>query len=238
MKNKWQSMTSKKTSQQETFTPKKLRKELRKELREDPQKLQNMTELSSGYFKVACELRDKAHAKEDSVAYHRYVFPAVIMYVSSLEAYFNENLTLSSFAMGDDALKRKISSIKDGDGVYKTFRNRLKEIFKLYDKSNNGIDTNGVDYQNIIALVSLRNSVTHYNPMFIEHVEWPHKLEQVLQRSRIDVINSGWVTNFSSPPIAMWAYETTKSIVQLFCSLSGGIDPFNCDKEYESFRWE
>ena len=213
-----------------TFTP--------NELRNISQKLESMRELSSGYFKVACELRDKACSERECVVPHCYVFPAVIMYVSSLEAYFIENLTLSSFRMDDEALKEEVDKIKAGSGDYKTFGNRVKEIFKLYDKNNKGIDTNGFEYQNLIALVELRNSVVHYNPLFIEHVKWPSKLEKVLQRSKIDVMNSGWVSNLSTCAIAKWAYETSKSLIILFCNLSGGINPFNCSDEYETFRWE
>lgn len=35
-----------------------------------------------------------------------------------------------------------------------------------------------------------------------------------------------------------WAYETSKSLIILFCNLSGCINPFNCSDEYETFRWE
>lgn len=215
---------------QKTFTPKGLRKV--------PQKLRNMSVLSSGYFKVACELRDKACSPEGAASGHRHVFPAVIMYASSLEAFFNEQLSLSGAFIEDDELKEKINDIKAGLGTYKTFSARLKEIFKLYDKKSKGIDTNGLHYQNFVALVELRNSAAHYNPLFIDHVEWPTKLEKVLQRSKIDVMNSGWVSNLSNPEVAKWAYETTKSIIILFCESSGCINPFNCSDKHESFRWE
>lgn len=213
-----------------TFTP--------KELQNVPQKMDNMRELSSGYFKVASELRDKAYSNENGVISSRYVFPTVIMYVSSLEAYFNEKLTLSSYSMKDGELKEKIEEIKSRKGDYRKFKNRIKEIFKLYDRNNIGADTNSIEYLNLIALLELRNSAVHYNPYFIEHVRWPDGLEKVLKASKIEVMNSGWVSNFSTPAVAMWAYETTRSVVQLFCGLSGDIDPFNCPDEHESFRWE
>jgi len=104
-----------------TFTP--------NELRNVSQKLESMRELSSCYFKMACELRDKACSEREGIVPHCYVFPAVIMYVSSLEAYFNENLTLSSFRMDNEALKEKVNKIKAGLGEYKTFGNRVKEIW-------------------------------------------------------------------------------------------------------------
>jgi len=207
-----------------------------KELNDIPQKLINMRELSSGYFKVACELRDKAHSKEKNIRHHQYVFPAVIMYVSSIEAYLNENLWLSSALIDNNEMKEKINNIKEGFGEYRTFRSRVKAIFEIYNKE--GIDTNGETYQNFIALVELRNSAAHYNPIFVEHVEWPHRLEKALQQSKIEVMNTGWVSNFSNPAVAIWAYETTKSMVQLFCSVSGAINPFNCSEEHESYKWE
>ena len=117
------------------------------ELRNVSQKIESMRELSSSYFKVACELRDKACSERECIVPHCYVFPAVIMYVSSLEAYFNENLTLSSFRMDDEVLKEEVDKIKAGSGEYKTFGNRVKEIFKLYDKNNKGIDTSDLIFE-------------------------------------------------------------------------------------------
>ncbi len=199
--------------------------------------MKQMNELSGQYFRVANELRAMAHATAGSSGISpRYVFPAVILYCTCVESYFNEQLTLSSIRIGDRDLLAKIDHLK-----YRAKpRDRYREIFRRYDPDDKGLDTNGDLYRNLLALIELRNAVTHYTPSFMGHVKWPARLQAALRGSKLSVLNASWTTNFSSIAVVDWSYVTTKDVIQRFNSMVGrsgtSFDPFSAPEEV--FRWE
>jgi hypothetical protein len=119
-----------------------------------------------------------------------------------------------------------LDTLKAQRQPYQEFKEWVKEIYRQYDRAKVGIDPNSAEYQNLLALKELRNSVVHYNPSFIEYISWPARLEQALHRTKVEVLNAGWVANFSRVEVADWAHDSTKAAVQLFCRLSGAEDPF------------
>lgn len=108
----------------------------------------------------------------------------------------------------------------------------MKAVFLYFDRTGQGIDATSPLYRNLLALKELRNAVVHYNPAFIEHVDWPSSLQQALQCSKIDVHNGGWVATFSQVEVADWAHRTVKDAVQLFAMISGYRDPFLVPLEF------
>lgn len=187
--------------------------------------------ISGNYFKVADDLRALSRTGRDDRPGHYYVFPALVMYVAAFEAFIQENLAFSRFSAAQsptshDEELTHLDALKNQSSPYQEFKVWVKEVYRLYDRTGRGIDTSGPEYQDLLALKELRNSVVHYNPLFIEVAFWPARLEQALHRTKIDVLNAGWVTNFSNNAVADWARETIKANVQLFCRLSGARDPF------------
>lgn len=217
-----------------TFTPHQL-------VNSDP--LVTYTYLSGNYFRVADELRNFVQHPPGQCPGRYYVFPAVIMFTSCIEAFFQEHLAILRYQIEEGRAQDKeeqlanIDCLRDGRSPYQDFKDWIKEIFRLCDRSAAGIDTNSSAYQDIIALKDLRNAVAHYNPMFIEHIKWPARLEQILQRAKPEVLNAGWVTNLSSVEVADWAFETIKTVIVLFCEKSGAQCPFTSEYEGGLFRW-
>jgi|GEM_PF-1836978 len=205
--------------------------------------LKSFTSLAPNYFRVANELRDTAHrgAKWPD---HYYVFPAVVIYMASFEAFLQEMLTFTRARIGEStdpntvAVLATIDALKAQRAAYQDFKDWIKEIYRLFDPKGVGIDTNSPEFQNLLALKELRNSAIHYNPAFIEHIFWPARLEHALQRTKLEVLNAGWVTNFTRTEIVDWARETVKAAIESFCTLSGAENPFTTTAHNGALRWE
>jgi hypothetical protein len=190
----------------------------------------SFTVLSGNYFSVANALRTIASGDTGTVPIAGYVFAAVVMYVAAFEAFLQEHLTLSLFSLekskGEDGVLRLLEQLKMQEKPYRDFGNWVKEIYRIYSRSGSEFDTNSAEYQNLLALRELRNSVAHYNPAFVSHMLWPARLEQALHRSKLEVVNSGWTTNFGRIEIATWGHDTVKAAVLEFCRVSGAANPF------------
>ena len=217
------------------FTPVALR---------DRETLKSLPILSISYFRVANELRAMASADNSSWPGHFYIFPAVTMYTAAFEAFLQEYLALSAFRLeqSNDAQNtsniERINALKTQQHPYGDFKAWVKEVYRLYDSKGVGFDPNGDEYQNLIALKELRNSIVHYNPTFIQYAFWPARLEQALHRTKLEVLNAGWATNFRQVEVADWAHATVKGAVELFCNISGGENPFTTTDADGILNWE
>lgn len=203
------------------------------------------TIISGAYFKVANDLRELARSGLNDRPGHFYVFPSIAMYMAAFEAFIQEHLAYSRYSvMRSDRPNTarelvKLDALKNQSGDYKVFKTWVKEVYRAYDQTGCGIDVNGAEYHDLLALKELRNSVVHYNPLFIEVASWPARLEQVLRRTKIEALNAGWVMNFSNSTVADWAHDSTKACVQLFCRISGAQDPFQVVLERDGMPpWE
>lgn len=203
-----------------------------------------LTILSGNYFKVANELRAMAAADKSTWPGHFYICPAVTMYTTAFEAFLQEHLALSAWLLkeSEDAQKadhiERIAVLKSQQRPYENFKAWVKEIYRLYDPKGVGVDPNCDEYQNLLALKELRNSLVHYNPTFIEYASWPARLEQALRLTKLEVMNAGWVTNFLRVEVADWAHATVKGAVELFCSISGTENPFTTSSADGMLNWE
>jgi hypothetical protein len=190
------------------------------------------THLSGQYFKVANDLREQAADGWRDRPGHYYVFPCIVMYIAAFEAFLQEHLAFSRFSAersqrsGIQDELAKLDALKNQTVPFQDFKSWVREIYRLYDRAGLGLDVNSDEYQNLLALKELRNSVVHYNPMFIELASWPARLEQALHRTKIEVVNAGWVANFSNLTVADWAHDTIRGAVQKFCEVSGAQNPF------------
>lgn len=210
----------------------------------DREALASLPILSDSYFKVANEFRAMAATERSRWPGHFYVFPAITMYTAAFEAFLQEHLALSRFSIegSDDPQKlhhlERINTLKGQQRPYAEFKEWVKEVFRLYDPKGVGLDPTCDEYQNLLALKELRNSIVHYNPEFIEYATWPARLEQALHRSKLEVINAGWVTNFRKVEIADWAHDTIRAVVELFCRISGAENPFTTTAADGMLNWE
>lgn len=217
------------------FTPLALR---------DRESLASLSILSSSYFRVANELRAMAAADNSSWPGRSYVFPAVTMYTAAFEAFLQEHLALSAFHLekSNDAQNscnlEHISDLKTQQRPYNDFKKWVKEIYRLYDSQGVGLDPNCDEYQNLLALKELRNSVVHYNPTFIQYASWPARLEQALHCTKLEVMNAGWATNFQQIEVTDWAHATVKGAIELFCIISGAENPFTTTDAEGMLNWE
>ncbi len=205
--------------------------------------LKSFTSLAPNYFRVANELRDTAH-RGAKWPRHYYAFPAVVMYMAAFEAFLQETLAFARGRIEESAdpatvaLLATIDALKAQRAPYQDFKEWIKEIYRLFDRKEADIDTNSPEFQNLLALKELRNSAIHYNPTFIEYIFWPARLEHALQRTKLEVLNAGWVTNFATPEVVDWARETVKGAIESFCSLSGAENPFTTTAGDGVFKWE
>lgn len=210
----------------------------------DREPIPSLAILSGNYFKTAAHFR--AMAAEDKARWpgNFYVFPAVVMYTAAFEAFLQEHLAFSRFrleksqdARNADDLKQ-IDALKAQEKPFGDFKDWVKEIYRLYDPKGVGLNPNCDQYQNLIALKDLRNAVIHYNATFIEQIVWPARLEQALNRSKIQVVNAGWVTNFLRVEVADWAHTSVKAAVELFSQITGAENPFATTDADGMMNWE
>lgn len=183
-----------------------------------------------------------AAADNSSWPGHFYIFPAVTMYTAAFEAFLQEHLALSAFRLEKSNDEQKVSLLKQISTLKSQqppcFKEWVKEIYRLYDPKGVGFDPNCDEYQNLIALKELRNSVVHYNPTFIQYASWPARLEQALHRTKLEVLNAGWATNFRQVEVADWAHAIVKGAVELFCNISGAENPFTTTDADGTLNWE
>lgn len=202
------------------------------------------TILSSNYYRVAWELHSSISSPRGDVPPNYYAFPAIMIYTSCMEAFFQEHLAFSRYKIesedSNDKAQRieEIDLLRESRSPYNDFKTWLREVFRIYDRNGVGIDTNSDEYQSAIALRELRNAVAHYSPALIEHTKWPKRIEPSLQRAKPQIINSDWVANFSSLEIADWAHETIQNLIVLFCQKSGAQCPFTSTNEGGRVRWQ
>jgi hypothetical protein len=145
------------------------------------------TLLSGNYFNAAEGLRQIAWKDNNSDIFVHSLFtiPAIIMYVTALEVFINEH---SKKELRDMTLNKE----KIGQFVV---RNRVDVTLKKC-----------VWYQDVLALVNLRNELVHYAPIMRKLTTAPSDVAHAMKRSKITLFRqSGYITNLSNPEFADWA---------------------------------
>lgn len=190
--------------------------------------------LSGSFFELGNEFKKLALGKVRKTSHFttsKYTYPSVIMYVTSLEAFFNEQLALSTTKIEDENVKRSVLKLQE-DPLNKE---KIKTIFKRYTGSR--LDTNKSFYQDVIALIDVRHEIIHYTPRMIEGNKWPLRLRPAVVRSKMTIAsNADWSFHLAQVGFAEWAHDTVKSVIQEFCGMTGAMDPFN--NPVEPARWE
>lgn len=200
-----------------------------KELREQPIS-SGFTGISHTIYKSAFELLRMA---ENNKTY--YILPSIILFVATIESYFNEILTLN-LLMKQYQSQDYLLALRAGGNI--SFNKKICMIFKSYDKKQKGIDTNSIIYRDFVALVNLRNNIVHYNPDWENIYHFPKHFQHIIKRTNIKLLNCGWTSNFSNIEIGKWAMLTVKNLIVEFSNITGAHNPFTDDERFKSTKWE
>jgi len=142
-----------------------------------------------------------------------FVFPSIIFFCASFEAFLNEGL--SRELLYDRKDKEELENIKDGKGEFKDLIKRIKTSAQILDRNSIGkIDENVL--QEFKALSELRNAIIHYNPHFGGIFQWSSKLISTFERSKVNAVEGDWTETFRRKEILIWSKETIKNIFKVF----------------------
>lgn len=195
--------------------------------------------LARGFFKSAVELLNNVEKEQNKYSCH--VLSSIVLFTTSIEGYFNEILNLSLYkAKDDEKMTKRIEALKVGyeSDIRLNFSEKIKQIFKAYDKQQKGIDTNGNTFQDLIALIALRNKIAHYNPNWNSFQKYPKDLELFHNRCKIKLERAGWTTNYSNIEVGLWAKQTVKKTIEEFSRISGAENPFSTEDSNKYTCWD
>jgi len=189
--------------------------------------------ISHNIYRSANSLLSLAQQEGRTISFH--VLSAVVLFTATLESYFNETLTVNLLVEKYDD-RTLLESLRRGSNL--RFHEKIRRVFLIYDPKHEGIDTNGHKYLEIVALGNLRNRIVHYNPDWENMYKYPKELQHILKRTKIDLLRTGWITNFSNIIVGQWAKNTVKSTLTEFSLITGAHNPFTIDPNFKSTRWE
>lgn len=176
-----------------------------------------MATISTTYWDYAQQLKKQAldeFESDTNKLYSLYVFPFIVFLSSSFEALLNEQLAVK-LVSSPIIVRDHILEVKDAPNRNYSMRNKIIEVAKLYGDSD--FESNYADLlNNYDALTELRNSIIHYNIRFSSIYDWPKKLQDVLNRSKIKVIEADWTITFRQREIIDWSESTAIEIIKIF----------------------
>ena len=179
--------------------------------------------MSMSYWDLAEEF--KARAIEDldhkPALYSIYVFPSIIMYCATVEALINENLAILGSQTDDQAIQDDIRSIRRGLDPYRELPARLRRAYEVLNKATQPPVTDEI-LQDFQALSELRNAIIHYCPEYVDVLQWPQRLRQVLERSNAPPVEADWTITFRTKPVLLWADQTSKRLISTFLRITNG----------------
>lgn len=185
------------------------------------------TALSETYFRIGNELKRMAYEEnkdERTLRYSKYVYGSVIVYVAALEAYFNEQMTLSICLMKDKNGKELLTNCIKKLQNNSFGKEKMNDIFILYSKDR--LPKGSEIYKDSLALINLRHILVHYIPEFIDSNRRPHALQRVFRRAGVPTINTSWQTALGTVEVAEWSHDVAKALIQEFSRRTGADDPF------------
>lgn len=176
--------------------------------------------MSMAYWDLAYEFNRKALTElhDGGKQYSIYVFPAIIMYCSSVEALVNESLALFEQNLTDQDSLDDLRRLRRALRPYNNIPSKFKRAYELLSHGTAQLDNSVLEsYQ---ALNQVRNAIIHYCPEYIDILEWPHNLRQALSLSGVQPIPADWTISFRSPKVLEWADEASKRIIGSFLQVS------------------
>jgi len=187
------------------FIPKELEKE---------KSLFSFGTMSMAYWNFATEMEVKAINQFNSQFSSFYVFPTIIFYCASFEAFLNEGLT--TILLVDKSKEEEVNKIKNAQGDFRDVSKKVKVCGIYLDRKNEGSINENI-LQEYIALSELRNAIIHYNPEFGSIFHYPPRLEATFGRSKVKATKGGdWIETFKTKVVLDWAKETIKNIIDCF----------------------
>jgi hypothetical protein len=181
-----------------------------------------MAGLSGGFYAVARELTARMvnlGLREGGT--YRYTASVVILLHACLEAYINEFLALHR-SLHRTEVESKL--IELGFSAHSPLEDRwLKIPLMMRGKT---FDAGMEPYQSFKLLISLRNTLGHYDAAFRTKAEFPSdKIEALSAKFQFSYVGTAdWTSQVLNLECARWACRTAKAMIPKFHELVGGID--------------
>ena len=180
--------------------------------------------LSRNYYMLAKKFaRD---AKHISKTHSFFTYPSVIMYFTSLEAFFNEKLAhvLLREKIKEGSEKSEIIELVNkikGKSLSLEFLKEIYQVFGLNFKFSKEL------IENFILLHNIRNLLVHFEPDPSFHNYFPDRL---LKYNILEKVsrqhNSDWMCYLADPSFCDFASNTVKEVINDFCRESCYPNPF------------
>ena len=191
--------------------------------------------MSRSYWDTAEEFTLKALSEmsgENWRIYSRYVFPAIVFYCASFEAYLMEELTLfeneiirNTTAPTSGPLLFKLNQIKLSKGDFQEQRLRVMAAYQLLRRQNATENLQHTLISQYLTLSRLRNGIIHFNPEFIS-IDTATDLER--QAAVVAQVLSGtddWTIWCRTLPVLLQARVVTKDMIGTF--LRSNVTPLD-----------
>jgi hypothetical protein len=139
--------------------------------------------LSAAYWQTAYELKEKIG--DPNYIYPHFLIPScIIMFVSSVECYFNEIIEVSAF-LAAQAGKPVDETYKEVLKEKELGKEKIRAIFTYF--SGKSINTSSCVYTDILCAIEVRHCLVHYFPSMTMPInKWPRRLEQAIIRAGIE----------------------------------------------------
>jgi len=182
----------------------------------------SLATMSMSYWDLGEEFRTKAIQDIESgksAFYSVYVFPAIIMYCSAVEALINESLALLEEQTKDQPLIDDIRSVRKGLNSYRDILSKIRRAHELLSQIHHSA-IQEESLQNYQALAELRNAIIHYSPDYVDVHHWPQKLKQALERSKVRPVLGDWTITFRTKEVLLWSNETSRTLISAFLQVT------------------
>jgi hypothetical protein len=187
-----------------------------------PQHSRGMAALSGGFYAMAHEITVSMvkQGLHEGGSY-RYTASVIILLQACLEAYINEFIAFNRH-LNPQEMEPKLAKLNlhnRSSLVSKWLTAPLLFGSKTFER---GVDP----FQSFTLLVSLRNTLGHYDPRFRTPTEFPTKEVVSLQNKfRFSYPGaSDWTTQILNLECAKWGCRTVKALIPKFHEFVGGID--------------
>jgi hypothetical protein len=181
-----------------------------------------MAGLSGGFYKVAHEITvSMVNRGLHEGATYRYTASVIILLQACLEAYVNEFLALPR-QLNPNEIEPKLAKLK--------LHNRSPVVDKWLNApllfGEKTFEKGAEPFKSFTLLVSLRNTLGHYDPRFRTPTEFPSESLASL-KTRFSFSYPGtsdWTSQILNLECARWSCSTVKALIPKFHEFVKGID--------------
>jgi hypothetical protein len=178
--------------------------------------------LSLGFYMMAHEITTSMvnRGLHEGGSY-RYTASVIILAQASLESYINEFFFMQR-QFPAQPIEAKYAEL--GLNPFSLIEDKWYNAPLLFgDKT---FDRGAEPFQSFALLVSLRNTLVHYDPEFLTPMEFPSsKIESLKSKFTFSYPGSAdWTSQILNLECARWGLSTVKALIPKLHELAGGID--------------